>query len=110
MYAICINIRHKIRLAENYKFEDWESRMSLLTLRNSYYNLRDNFYALNEYNSEKIKESERINKNNNLNTNVKDKEEEKINEKNKTSGETLKVKIDVKSVFNNRKLRINNNI
>ena len=62
MFRICINIRHKIRMVENYKFEDWESRMFLLTLRNTYYNLRDNFYAYNEYHSEKIKESERINK------------------------------------------------
>ena len=108
MYAICINIRHKIRIVENFKFEDWESRMSLLTLRNTYYNLRDNFYALNEYNSDKIKESERINKN--TSGKMEDDLEKKIKERNKNSGETLRNKLDVKSVFNNRRMRINNNI
>ena len=94
-------------MVENYKFEDWESRMFLLTLRNTYYNLRDNFYAYNEYHSEKIKESERINKNQNT---FKRETEEKAKESNKNSGETLKIKIDVKSVFNNRKMKINSNI
>jgi len=103
-YAICINIRNKIRVLENLKFGDWESKMSLLTLRNPYYNLRDNFYQLNEYHSEKVLDQTRIHKNL--------KEDDNTDEKIKTKIEdTLyKPKTSMKSVFYNRRTKINTNI
>lgn len=103
-FAVCINIRHKIRVLENYKFDDWESRMSLLTLRNPYYNLRDNLYQLNEYHSEKVLEQTRINKN------TKEKEEEIKQNENKNDDTLFKPKANMKSVFANRKNKINANI
>lgn len=102
-YGVCINIRHKIRVLENLKFEDWESKMSLLTLRNPYYNLRDNLYQLNEYHSEKVLDQSRINKN------IK---EEKTDEKvrMKEDDTLYKPKTNMRSVFANRKTKINTNI
>lgn len=102
-FATCINVRHRIRVLENLKFEDWESKMSLLTLRNPYYNLRDNLYQLNEYHSEKVLEQTRIHKNVNKETleeNSKVKEEDTL----------YKPKTSMKSVFANRKTKINTNI
>ena len=91
---------------KNYKFEDWESRMALLTYRGSYYNLRENFYSLNEYHSDKILEQSRIN-NSNL---EKDMEINSKNDDHKM-GETLqKQKVSIKSVFANRKFKNITNI
>jgi hypothetical protein len=79
--------------------------MSLLTLRNSYYNLRDNLYQLNEYHSEKVLEDTRINKDTN-------KQEDETNYKqNINKDDTLiKPKAKIQSVFANRRSKINANI
>lgn len=101
-YAVCINIRHKIRILENLKFEDWEARMSLLTLRNPYYNLRDNFYQLNEYHSDKVLDQTKIQKN--------DKEENNDKDMKNPEDTLYKPKNNIRSVFANRKSKINMNI
>ncbi len=77
--------------------------MSLLTLRNPYYNLRDNLYQLNEYHSEKVLDQTRINK-----TMKEDNSEDKV--KKKDDDTLYKPKTSLKSVFYNRKTKINTNI